>query len=973
LIASQDRTSKDMDTSKNERNGKTIFLVSTLLTAVSILVTFMVKWWRKRKVPPPVAEKSFRHIRGLDKDEVEQRKQEGIDNSLYFKSRRTRQEMWRENVLSIFNLSLLGLAIIQLLFGRPLDALISLGIMCLNIGVNIFQENFAKMRIKDLLKENEPRVTVIREGNARSIYADDMVVGDMVAFGPGDELLADGIVVDQIDLVIDESMLTGGPRRISKPKGEKIFAGSFCVSGRAVYRVEEIGRDRMITTLIEASSDSRERLTPIEKIVGRVLRGLLVVVAIFTVLLLFNYFKVELPIPVEVYNEVAGIIFSLAPAGLFFMIIVTYAASTADLAKVGALMNRARSVEAMAQVNTICFSRERVLTGMRVEIEPSKAGEGQESFSDSRIRQILGDFTRSTSRDNQFIRAIRNNFEGSPREVLDEASYLPVYGWNAITFDDPDLRGTYVLGVPAALEPYLSQESGFEDQTEESQPNQVRKLFSRVGGFFRRSDRQPSKIETETVEVEVHETNQDQDSPIPEEVDETPPDGEDTTKPHLFRRLLNRARRMAPGGNGQSQEEEAQETLPDQPIELLLAYYPDPSPLFDENRKPQFPVPLLPLCWFTLSEQVRPEAVPVIRKFFQSGIDVKIFAAERAEQTIALLRKVGLGDLALKVVTGSELSTMDQDESSQSAADNSVFLQCSPEQMNQVVKDLRVKGQYVAVVGDSVNEVPALRQANLAIVHKHSSQAAQSVADIILLENSLEVLERVLEKGQRIVNGLLDILKLYLTQVFYIAMLITAIQIVGFGFPFRGIQLTVITTLTITIPALGFTLWAHSGVLYGKSLSRSFRHFTVPAAITISLASTFAFFYFKSTTGDTEYVHLAITYTLVFIGLVIVLFLRPPIRFLAGGAPVSDDRRISLMVAVLFVLFFITVALSAAIPFLGTTLLLDWLDSAQDYLIIGIVVLVWAFLLLGIWRIWRLNNNKSEDSENGSISPSSNQ
>jgi cation-transporting ATPase E len=361
----------------------------------------------------------------------------------------------------------------------------------------------------------------------------------------------------------------------------------------------------------------------------------------------------------------------------------------------------------------------------------------------------------------------------------------------------------------------------------------------------------------------------------------------------------------------------------------------------------------------------------MIKKFFQSGIDVKIFTAEMADQAIALLRKVGLGDLATKVITGSVLSTLNQDEFSQSVINNSVFLQCSPEQMDQVVEDLRAKGQYVAVVGDSVNEVPALRQANLAISHKHSSQAAQSVADILLLENSLEVLERVLGKGQRIVNGLLDILKLYLTQVFYLIFLIAAIQIIGAGFPIRGMQLTIITTVTITIPSLGLTLWAHSGVLYGKSLSRSFWHFTVPAAITISIASTFIFFYFQRTSGDNEYVHLAVTFTLVFIGLLIVLFLRPPNRILAGGAPVSDDRRISLMVAVLLVLFFITVALSTAIPFLETNLLLDWLDSPLDYLIIGVVVFVWAVLLLGIWRIWRLSNNNSETLKNGTNNLSS--
>ena len=179
-------------------------------------------------------------------------------------------------------------------------------------------------------------------------------------------------------------------------------------------------------------------------------------------------------------------------------------------------------------------------------------------------------------------------------------------------------------------------------------------------------------------------------------------------------------------------------------------------------------------------------------------------------------------------------------------------------------------------------------------------------------------------------------------------------EIIGFGFPIRGIHLTVITTVAITIPSLGLTLWAKPGVLYGKSLRKSLSHYIIPAAITIAIAGTFIFFYFKSAYDDSDHTHLAVTYVLVFTGLLVVLFLRPPFRLLAGGAPLSKDRRIFYMVVVLTVLFFITVALSAAIPFIQDLLLMDWLDPLTDFLIVGLVVLVWAVALLVTWRVWRL-------------------
>ena len=945
-----------METSTTNPHRNRNFLIAIIISLWTLLAGILIRYWRRQQqsgTSRPVRKKLLRKISGLSEAEAEARIQEGLDNTIHFKPTRSKQEIWRENVLSIFNLSLVGLALVQLLFGRPLDALLSLGVLGLNIGVNVFQEYFARLRIKDVLLETRPRVTVIRDHTTRSIDANEMVVDDIVAFGPGDELLADGVIIHQSGLVVDESMLGDGNRRSTKDEGDWVFAGTFCVSGNAVYQVEKIGSDRYITSLIESSEEIKVQLTPIEKIINRVLRVLLVVVAFYTIFLIYNYLNISLPISDDFFNEVAGMIFSLAPAGLFFMIIVTYAASTADLAKVGALVHRARSVEAMSQVNTICLSREGVLTGMRVDLSKYPQSDEQEDYSESRIQQMLGDYVRSSVLDNQITSAISTIFEGSRRETLDEAPYLSVVGWNAITFDDPDLSGVYVLGIPAALEPYLSKDEVTGEQQTEGETGQVRKIFSRLGGVFRRSGDDQDQNGDPLNQDEEQDTTQDPGSPSQESESSLESQEEQPSKPGLFRRMLNRVSQMSQPEEDLLQEQDVPEAPSDPPIELIFAYYPDPSPIFDEKGRPQFPIPLIPLCQLTFVEQVRPEAVPMIRNFTEQGIGVKIFAAERPNQTQELLKEVGLSELSLDLVTGSDLSSLEREDFAQAASDNGVFLQLSPEQQGDIVSSLRAKGQYVAMVGDSVNDVPSMVQANLAIAYKSSSQAAQSVADILLLENSLQVLERVMEKGQRIVNGLLDILKLYLTQVFYLALLISIIQIIGFGFPIRGIQLTVIATVSITIPALGLTLWANPGVLYGKSLRKSLSHFVIPAAVTIAFAGTFAFFYFRFISDDRDYTHLAVTFVLVFTGLLVVLFLRPPFRLLAGGAPVSHDRRIFLMVVVLTVLFFITVALSAAIPFLQDLLMLDWLNPITDLLIVATIVIVWAVLLLLTWRVWR--------------------
>jgi len=946
------------ENSNNSQRSKNI-LIAVILAAGTLLTGILIRYRRKLQrsgTSRPVRKKLLQKIQGLSEDEAEARRQPDLDNSLSFKPVRSRREIWRENILSIFNLSLVGLALVQLLFGRPLDALLSLGVLGLNIGVNVFQEYFARLRLKDILQETRPRVTVIRDQVTRSIDANELVVGDMVALGPGDELLADGIIVHQEGLVVDESMIDDRDRRAVKGQGDVLFAGAFCVSGHAVYRVEKIGDDRFISKLIENSEGTREQLTPIEIIIGNILRVLLFIVAIFTIGLVYSYLNLTLPIPVEIFNEVAGIIFSIAPAGLFFMIIVTYAASTVDLARFGALVHQARSVEAMAQVNTICFSREGVLTGTKLDLKLLPQSGAKESIPQSRIQQILGDYVRSSSVENKITRTIRNNFPGSARKTLDEAPYLSIYGWSAINIDDPDLSGTYVLGIPAALEPYLSQVKSDDEQAETDEPHRAKKLASRLGSLFRRSKDDQGDENEPADQKDSVETSDNPDSGDNENPDDSKMLEQDSTpeKPGLFRRFLTRVSQLAQADA--LEEEVSPDEGSDPPIELIFAYYPDPSPLFNEQGRPQFPIPLSPLCELSFTEQVRPDSVSVIKSFHDDGIGVKIFAAERHNQIIELLKKAGLSEKSLNTISGADLSSLGKEEFTQAAEDNGIFLNLAPEQMGEIVSALRSNGQYVAMVGDAVNDVPALRQANLAASYQGSSPAAQSVADILLLENTLRVLNRVLDKGQRIVNGLLDILKLYLTQVSYLSLMIIGILIIGVGFPVRGIQLTIITTVTITIPALGLTLWANPGVLYGNSLRRALSHFIVPAAITVSIAGIVTYFTFREVVLENEYTHLAVTYTLVFTGLLVVLFLRPPFRLLAGGAPVRKDRRISKIVVVLTVLFFLTVALSSAIPFLHDLLLLEWLNPLTDYLIIAAIVIVWAVLLLLIWRIWRISS-----------------
>ena len=181
-----------------------------ILVAVAGLAGAVVAWlWRRRLArrpsppPPPI------RVQGLTEAEAEARRLEGQDNVIEVKPRRTKQEIWRENAYNIFNLNLVGLAIAQLLLGRPLDALLSVGTMALNIGINLFQEMFSRRRLSEIELATRPRATVIRDDRVRSIDPREIVLGDALIIGPGDQVLVDGELIGEGQIVVDESLLSG--------------------------------------------------------------------------------------------------------------------------------------------------------------------------------------------------------------------------------------------------------------------------------------------------------------------------------------------------------------------------------------------------------------------------------------------------------------------------------------------------------------------------------------------------------------------------------------------------------------------------------------------------------------------------------------------------------------------------------------------------------------------------------------------
>jgi cation-transporting ATPase E len=396
---------------------------------------------------------------------------------------------------------------------------------------------------------------------------------------------------------------------------------------------------------------------------------------------------------------------------------------------------------------------------------------------------------------------------------------------------------------------------------------------------------------------------------------------------------------------------------------VLFAYYPKVMSLAEIDGEPHLSQGLIPLCLLSFRDELRAEAGQTLDKFRKVGIEIKILSGDHPDTVVALAKQAGLmtATESVKAIAGPDLDQMDDDQLARTAGETTIFGRITPQQKERLVRALRSQGQYVAMTGDGVNDVLALKQANLGIAMQSGSQAARTVSAIVLLNDSFAVLPEAFAEGQRIVNGMTDILKLYMTRVLSLALLITAIAMLGAGFPFSATQSSLISLLTLSVPALGLALWARPGSV-STNLTRRLMHFVIPAVIVTGSAGLIVYLYFfVKTAGDTVYAQQALTYAMIAMGLLLIVFVEPPTRIWAGGDTLAGDWRPSVLVVGLFAGFVVLLMTPSLRALYG----MAPLQSPTDYIILVLLTVAWALGLRYTWRARLVDRYLNVDLEGG--------
>ncbi|MEA3327512.1 MAG: hypothetical protein U9R53_09445, partial [Chloroflexota bacterium] len=561
-----------------------VIFASMGIGVLGVLVYRLLRHFGLHLKPSILEDTDFKIThQGLSESEVEARRTDEAVQAWIFAKNRSRKNLWHKNLFSIFNLTFLVLAISQFLLKDPLGASLTMVALALSILFNIFRESVAAKKVSELAIQTRPMAAVIRDGQLKSIDQDEIVVDDLLIAGQGDEILADGILLESANLMIDETSLGEQGELVTKNAGDILFAGTYCQTGWVQYRVTRINIDSVVNEDPKYHAAPIRQKTPLQKIVDRVMYVLLVFVGIFYVSLIFELIRIQILPPelMDIYRQTLSIIFSIFPSGLMFTIVLNYAVGSADIARSDVLVRNSLTIESLAQVSTVGFIRHGEARGFEIELDMLSAADGSLKLSENQVMQALGNYVHSTLAKSYPLTIIKENLEGERRAIKQESRYLSIYGWEAATFSSADMPGSFVVGYPEMLAPYLIKQEVIEQETEENLP--ARKNRAGLAGRLRRWFGKGKGKTKNAAEIATNEAET-------QEVDTNPSQTEAAVQEKTGRlRIFNnfRDRLVVVFSRRKEDEEQPVEKGQEEIKRLMFAYSPDTQPVYDDDYRPQ--------------------------------------------------------------------------------------------------------------------------------------------------------------------------------------------------------------------------------------------------------------------------------------------------------------------------------------------------------------------------------------------------
>jgi magnesium-transporting ATPase (P-type) len=645
------------------------------------------------------------------------------------RSSRSYASIVRANTLTVPNGILLVFGVLTIVFASWRDALF-LGILVANIAIGSFQEIRSKRALDKLAALVAPEAIVVRDGAERRVPIDDVVVGDVVRVSPGDQIVADSVVISADALALDESNLTGESELAVRAEGDSVWSGSFVVEGGALIKVTAVGSDSRAERLTATARAFRHPRSPLERANDRLLLWLVALSLPLAIGLTASVFAHPESAYARVQALTAGIV-NLVPEGLILLISLTAGVSAFKMAQRGVLAQQLNAIESLASVDVVCTDKTGTLTEPTLRVVRLVPAAGSDTAA---LASALSRYASSAPSRNLTLQAIADAglADVPPGRAIAQVPFSSRRRWSALDLGDERL----VLGAPERF----------------------------------------ANADPELAEGAIEEAS-------------------------AGRRVLAIGRANAP--------------LP------------------DEGSQPTFPRDVRTLGLVVLAERLRPSAADTVAFLTAEDVELKVLSGDAPATVGAIARDAGVSGSA-RALDGD---TLPSEPAALVEAINAAPAvgRISPEGKQSVIGALANAGRYVAMVGDGVNDVPALKEARLAIAQGSGAQMARSVADLVLVRDDFAAVPAMVAEGRQILRNIQRVARLFITKAVFTALVGLAVAIPTGTFPLLPRQFTIASTVTIGVPAFVLALAPSSGPWRPDNYLRSVAGFAIPAGVGIGI------------------------------------------------------------------------------------------------------------------------------------------
>lgn len=306
---------------------------------------------------------------------------------------------------------------------------------------------------------------------------------------------------------------------------------------------------------------------------------------------------------------------------------------------------------------------------------------------------------------------------------------------------------------------------------------------------------------------------------------------------------------------------------------LVLAHSPLP---FAEKTLPE---DLQPVALLSIGDKIRPEAKQTLEYFAEQGVDLKVISGDNAVTVANIAKQAGLKD-GDNYVNATTLTTPEQ--LAEAAKTYSVFGRVTPQQKLELVQALKAQGHTVAMTGDGVNDVPALKEADCSIAMASGSDAARTVSQLVLLDSNFASMPLVVREGRRSINNLQRSASLFLVKTLFSTILAIVFIFLNRDYPFLPLHLTMISTVCIGAPSFLLALEPNNERIRGHFIANVLQK-ALPGAVTMALTIIAISVISSFITLTQNQVSTLCVLATGFVSLLVLLRICLPLNWIRGG------------------------------------------------------------------------------------------